>query len=275
MEFLDRDVKKMPSLSYTKYFEGIQSYECEDCKTIIYPAMGYCRECVKPNLKHLPIFCCECQAPIEDKTDYLLNNNEVDELPQVYLLCNCSKGVWLPLVRGGITETSDYLSQDVRWDLYNPSLSKYVSNNCVYFTKFQQKEEDLFLRPYIKANIDPDQRMGEELESLSKDYYKLCSDTIKLNLKLGLFNVFLPHQLGYRLISMNPGLENSIDNLVQYSSRIFWDDYVDTYFDSCIVRIYRLMDEYSEEHTNFIPKIQNSLLKILSREKEKIGTVQN
>ena len=120
MEFLDRNVKTMPSLSYTKYFEGIQSYECEDCKTIIYPAMGYCRECVKrrecvkPNLKHLPIFCCECQAPIEDKTDYLLNNNEVDELPQVYLLCNCSKGLWLPLMRGGITTISDYLNADVR-----------------------------------------------------------------------------------------------------------------------------------------------------------------
>ena len=27
MEFLDRDVKKMPSLSYTEYLEGIQSYD--------------------------------------------------------------------------------------------------------------------------------------------------------------------------------------------------------------------------------------------------------
>ena len=99
MEFLDRDVKKIPSLSYTEYLEGIQSYECEDCETIIYPDMGYCSECVKPNLKHLPIFCCECRATIEYKTDYFLDNNDVSELPQVYLLCHCSKGVWLPLVR--------------------------------------------------------------------------------------------------------------------------------------------------------------------------------
>ena len=31
MEFSDADVKTMPSLSYIKYFEGVQSYECEDC----------------------------------------------------------------------------------------------------------------------------------------------------------------------------------------------------------------------------------------------------
>ena len=275
MEFLDRNVKTMPSLSYTKYFEGIQSYECEDCKTIIYPAMGYCRECVKrrecvkPNLKHLPIFCCECQAPIEYKTDYLLNDNEVSELPQVYLLCNCSKDLWLPLVRGGITATSDCLSQDVRWDLCNPSLSKYANNNKVYFTKCQKKEEDFFLQSYIKANIDPDQEMGDKLESLANDYYKLCSDTIILNLKLGLLNVFLDHQLGYHLISMNSGLENSIDDLVQYSSPIFWDDYVSTYFDSCIVRIDRLMDKSSYKHTNSYQTYSNRYLEHYPAKKSK------
>ena len=70
------NVKKMPSLSYTQFLEGMQSYECEDCKKIIYPDRGYCGECVKTNLKYLPIFCCECRAPIEYKTDYLLDNNE-------------------------------------------------------------------------------------------------------------------------------------------------------------------------------------------------------
>ena len=186
MEFLDRDVKKMPSLSYTEYFEGTQSYECEDCKTI---TMGYCRKCMKPNLKHLSIFCCECRAPIEDKTDYLLDSNEVPELPQVYLLCNCSKGLWLPLERGSTIMTFK------DWYLCNPAPSRYANNNGIYFTKCQQKEEDLFLQSYIKANIDPNQRMGGELESLAKDYYKLCHDTISLNLKLGLFNLFLTHQL--------------------------------------------------------------------------------
>ena len=221
MEFLDRDVKKMPSLSYTEYLEGIQSYECEDCR-----------------------------ASIKHKTDYLLDNNKVFELPQVYLLCSCSKGLWLPLVRGGIAATSDYLSQDVRWDLYNPSLSKYANNNKVYFTKCQKKEEDFFLQSYIKANIDPDQEMGDKLESLANDYYKLCYDTIGLNLKLGLLNVFLNHQLGYYYVSWKSRLENSIDDLVQYSSPIFWADYVSTYFDSCIVRIDRIMDKSSSNHTN-------------------------
>ena len=131
MEFLDRDVKKMPSLSYTEYLEGIQSYECEDCR-----------------------------ASIKHKTDYLLDNNKVSELPQVYLLCDCSKGLWLPLEKGGISTTSDHFIQDVRWDLCNPSFSKYANNNRVYFTKCQKKEEDFFLQSYIKANIDPDQRMG-------------------------------------------------------------------------------------------------------------------
>ena len=136
MEFLDRDVKKMPSLSYTEYLEGIQSYECEDCETIIYPDMGYCRECVKPNLKHLPIFCCECRAPIEPKTDYLLNNNEVSELPQVYLLCKCSKGLWLPLVKDLMPYKNDnqgVLTVDNlnnwHWHLRNPNPSKYVNKN--------------------------------------------------------------------------------------------------------------------------------------------------
>ena len=265
------NVKKMPSLSYTEYLEGIQSYECEDCKAIIVPTMGHCKECLETNLKHLPIFCSECQAPIEYKTDYLLDDNEVSELPQVYLLCNCSNGLWLPLIKGSITMTSDCLNENVHWYLRNPSPSKYVNNNCVYFTKCQQKEEDLFLRPYIKANIDPDQRMGGELESLSKDYYKLCSDTINLNLKLGLFNVFLAHQLGYHLISMNSGLENSIDSLVQYSSPIFWADYVSTYFDSCIVRMYRLMDEYPEGHTNSYQTYRKRYLKHYPEKKSKSG----
>ncbi len=245
MEFLERDVKKMSSLSYTEDLEGTQSYACEDCKTIIYPYMKrYCRECVKPNLEHLPIFCCECRTPIEYKTDYLLDNNEVSELPQVYLLCNCSKGLWLPLERGSTIMTFK------DWYLCNPAPSRYANNNEIYFTKCQQKEEDLFLQSYIKANIDPNQRMGGELESLAKDYYKLCHDTISLNLKLGLFNLFLTHQLGYRLGSLNSGLNNSIKDLVEYSSPVFWEDYVSTYFDSCIVRIDRLMDKSSHTHTN-------------------------
>ena len=111
MEFLDRNVKKMPSLSYTKYFEGVQSYECKDCKRIIHPYMGHCKKCVKANLKQLPIFCSECRKPIEYKTDYFLDNNEVAELPQVYLLCNCSKGLWLPLVKDRMT--FDNLNEDV------------------------------------------------------------------------------------------------------------------------------------------------------------------
>ena len=270
MEFLDADVKTMPSLSYTEYLEGIQSYECQDCKKIIYPEMErYCRECVKTNLKHLPIFCCECRTPIEYKTDYLLNNNEVSELPQVYLLCNCSKGLWLPFAKGGITTTSDHFIEDVRWYLCNPSLSKYANNNRVYFLKCQKKEEDLFLQSYIKANIDPDRKMGGELESLSKDYYKLCSDTINLNLKLGLFNLFLTHQLGYRLVSLNSGLINSIKDLVEYSNPVFWEDYVSAYFDSGIVRIYRLMDEHPQ--ANSYQTYSNRYLEYYPEKRSKSG----
>lgn len=269
MEFLDRDVKKMPSLSYTEYFEGIQSYECEDCETIVVPAMGYCRECVKPNLKHLPIFCCECQAPIEHKTDYLLDNNKVSELPQVYLLCNCSKGLWLPLVKDRMT--FDNLNKGVHWRLCNPNPSKYVNNNKVHFTKCQQKEESHFLQSYIKANIDPDQKMEDELESLANDYYKLCADTIDLNLKLGLLNVFLGNKLGYYLISLNSGLENSINDLVQYSNPVFWEDYVNTYFDSCIVRIYRLMEESPQDQTNSYHRYRNRYLKHYHEQESKSG----
>ena len=279
MEFLDADVKTMPSLSYTKYFEGVRSYECEDCETIIYPDMGYCRECVKPNLKHLPIFCCECQEPIEPKTDYLLDNNEVSELPQVYLLCKCSKGLWLPLVQDHLpldnlnerVLTVDNLIKGVHWRLCNPNPSKYVNNNKVYFTKCQKKEEDFFLRSYIKANIDPDQRMGDELESLANDYYKLCSDTINLNLKLGLLYVFLPNKWGYYNISIRSGLENSINDLVQYSSPIFWADYVSTYFDSCIVRIYRLMEGSPQDHTNSYNRYRNRYLEHYPEQKSKSG----
>lgn len=269
MELLNSNVKRMPSLPYTKYFEGVQSYECEDCKTIIYPEMGYCMECVKTNLKQLPIFCCECRAPIKYKTDYLLDNSDVSELRQVYLLCNCSKGLWLPLVKG--YTIFDNLNKDVHWYLRNPNLSKYVSNNGIYFTKCQQKEKDLFLGSYIKSNIDPDQRIGGELEPLSKAYYKLCHDTIHLNLKLGLLNVFLDNKLGYHAISLNSGLSNSINDLVQYSNPMFWADYVSTYFDSCIVRIYRLMDEYSEEHTNSYQRYRNRYLKYYPEKKGESG----
>lgn len=266
-----RDVKKIPSLSYTGYREGIQSYECEDCKAIIYPDMGYCRECVKPNLKHLPIFCCECRAPIEYKTDYFLDNNEISELRQVYLLCSCSKGVWLPLEKSGITAISDYFNEGVRWNLCNPSLSKYANNSSVYFTKCQKKEKDLFLQSYIKANIDPDQRMGGELESLSKDYYKLCYDTINLNLKLGLLYVFLDNKLGYYARSLNSGLGNSINDLVQYSNPVFWEDYVSTYFDSCIVRGYRLMEESPQDQTNSYHRYRNRYLEHYPEHKSKSG----
>ena len=201
MEFSDADVKTMPSLSYIKYFEGVQSYECEDCR-----------------------------ASIKHKADYLLDNNEVSELPQVYLLCSCSKGLWLPLVQDHLpfdnlnegVLTVDNLIKGVHWRLCNPNPSKYVNKNSVYFTKCQKKEEDFFLRSYIKANIDPDQRMGDELESLVNDYYKLCHDTINLYLKLGLLYAFLPNKWAYYNISIKSGLKNCTYDLVQYSSPIFW-----------------------------------------------------
>lgn len=279
MEFLDADVKRMPSLPYIKYFEGVQSYECEDCKTVIHPYMGYCMECVEDNLKPLSIFCCECKEPIEYKTDYFLNNNDVSELPQVYLLCSCSKGLWLPLVKelmpfGNLNErvlTVDDFNEGARWHLCNPSHPKYVSDNGVRFAKCQKKEKDFFLQSHIKANIDPDQRMGGDLESLSKDYYKLCSDTINLNLKLGLLNIFLDNKLGYYLILRGSGLRNSINDLVEYSSPIFWADYASTYFDSCIVRIYRLMDEFSQENTNSYQKYRKHYLKYYPEKKSKSG----
>ena len=227
---------------------------------------SHCKKCVNTNLKQLPIFCCECESPIEYKADYFLNNKEVSELSQVYLLCNCRKGLWLPLVK-----ITDDFNEDVRWYLCNPSSSKYATNNSVYFTKCQRKEKDFFLRSHIKSNIDPYQRMGGELESLSKDYYKLCYDTIDLNLKLGLLNVFLDNRLGYYMTSMNSVLKNSTDDLVQYSNPIFWGDYVSTYFDSCIVRIYRLMDEYAEEHTNSYQRYRSRYLKHYPEKKKKSG----
>ena len=237
----------MRSLSYTEYLEGIQSYKCEDCGT---------------SIKH--------------KADYFLDNNEVSELPQVYLLCKCSKGLWLPLVKDlmppdnqGVL-TVDNLNNR-HWHLHNPAPSKYANTNGIYFKKCEKKEEDFFLRSYIKANIDPDQRMGGELESLSKDYYKLCHDTINLHLKLGLLYVFLDNKLGYYIISIDSGLQNPIHDLVQYSNPIFWQDYMSTYFDSCIVRISRLMDEFSQEHTNSYPRYRNRYLKHYPEQKSKSG----
>ena len=250
MKFLDRDVKEMSSLSYTEYYEGGQSRACE-----------------------------ECGAPIEHKTDYLLDNNKVSELPQVYLLCNCSEGLWLPLVQDHLPPlegvlTGDVLIEGVHWRLYNPNPSKYANNNEVYFTKCQKKEKDFFLRSYIKANINigpdrPDQSMRDKLESLSKDYYKLCSDTIALNLKLGLLNVFLNHQFGHHFISGRSGLENSINDLIRCSSPIFWADYVITYFDNCIIRIFRLMDKSLRyKHTNSYHSYKERYLNCLKHSPE-------
>ena len=247
MKFLDSDVKTMPSLSYAEYYEGVQSHECK-----------------------------ECRRPIQHKADYLLDNNDVSELPQVYLLCNCPKGLWLPLVKdlppsdnqrdnqGGVVTFDDL--KYVHYHVSDLNPSEYdVDNNRVYFTKCQkrEREEDLFLQSHIKANIDP--------ESLSKDYYKLCCDTIDLNLKLGLLHVFLNHQFGHHWISGRSGLENSINDLIQYSSPIFWTDYVSTYFDSCIVRIYRLMDEYPEEHTNSYQRYRTRYLKYYPEKERKWG----
>ena len=271
MEYLDSEVERMPSLSYMDYVEGVQSYECKDCKTIVYPEMGHCAKCVETNLKQLLIFCCECQTPIEYKSDYFLNNNAVSELPQTYLLCDCTKGLWLPLVKDNPTMTFDLLNEDFNWYLCNPIPSKYANNDRVHFTKCDEKERNHFLRSYIESNIDPDQRMGGDLESLSKGFYKLCNDTINLNLKLGLFNVFLDNKLGYYSKSFSSELNNSIHDLVQYSSPIFWADYVSTYFDSCIVRIYRLLDEYSEEHTNSYHRYRNRYLKFYPEKKNISG----
>ena len=263
MKFLDRDVKKMSSLSYAEYYEGVQSHKCKKCK--------------------------KCRRPIERKTDYLLDNNEVSELPQVYLLCNCS--IWLPLEKGPMPFDNQRDQRPVtvddlnnwHWYLRNPHPSKYVNNNEVYFTKCHQKEEDLFLQSYIKANIALNQSsyikanialnqsMEDELESLSKDYYKLCCDTIDLNLKLGLLHVFLNHQFGHHWISGRSGLKNSINDLIQYSNPIFWGDYVTTYFDSYIVRIYRLMDENPKVHTNSYQRYRTRYLKCYPEKEKKWG----
>ena len=252
MKFLDRDVKEMSSLSYTEYYEGGQSRACE-----------------------------ECGAPIEHKTDYLLDNNKVSELPQVYLLCNCSEGLWLPLVQDHLPPlegvlTGDVLIEGVHWRLCNPNPSKYVNNNEVYFTKCQKKEEDLFLQSYIKANIeDPEKKLGDELESLANDYYKLCRDTIDLNLKLGLFNVFLNNTVGHRCgVSARTGLENPINDLIQYSNPIFWGDYVKTYFDSCIIRFRRLMERKTKKEPNCYHTYKNRYLKYYPEKKSKSGGIR-
>ena len=257
MNFSDCDVKKMSSVSYTEYYEGGQSHECK-----------------------------ECRAPIEHKTDYLLDNNEVSELPQVYLLCNCSEGLWLPLKkdlkpfdsqRGRREATADdlkYVHKHVR-DLIP---SEYdVNNNRVYFTKCQkrEREEDLFLQSYIKANIeDPEKKLGDELESLANDYYKLCCDTIALNLKLGLFNVFLNNTVGHHRIPARSRLENSINDLIQYSNPIFWGDYVKTYFDSCIIRFRRLMERKTKKEPNCYLTYKNRYLKYYPEKKSKSGGIR-
>ena len=281
MRFSNSDIENWSSLSYPEYIEKSQKYECRDCGAITVPhemttvsAMPYCKRCRRFNLKSLFPICDECQTPIEYKTDYFLDNDEVSALPQVYLLCGCSRGIWFPLIKESIDgiigvredgEEDDFspmavdaplpivrLTESRYWYLFNPSPSKYANNvnSSVHFTKCQKSEQDHFLHSYIKANIDPCQRMGGELESFSKDYYKLCVDTINLNLKLGLLNIFLPHQMGYYMVNLNLRLENPIHDLVQYSNPIFWQDYVRTYFDSCVMGISRLMEESPEEYTN-------------------------
>lgn len=283
MKYSDSETKRMPSLSYTEYVEGIQSYECQDCKIITYPHVGHCAKCIETNLKQLLVFCCECKTPIEYKSDYFLNNNAVSELRKTYLLCNCTKGLWLPLVKDSSILISDFPNEvlipneDPIWYLCNPNPSKYANNDTVHFTKCDEKEEKHFLRSYIESNIDPDQRMGGELRSFSRDFYKLCNDTINLNLKLGLFNVFLDNRFGYYNNSFNSKLKNSIHDLVQYSSPIFWSDYVSTYFDSCIVRIYRLLDENTKEHTNSYRRYSNRYLEFYPEKKKKsgIGKIDN
>ena len=258
MKFLDSDVKTMPSLSYTEYYEGVQSHECK-----------------------------KCRRPIQHKADYLLDNNDVSELPQVYLLCNCPKGLWLPLAkylppsdnqrdnqRDQRAVTVDDLN-NWHWYLCNPNPSKYdAKNNSIYFTKCQKKEKDFFLQSYIKANIDPEKKLEDELESLANDYYKLCCDTIALNLKLGLFNVFLNNTVGHHHISARSGLENSINELIQYSNPIFWGDYVKTYFDSCIIRFRRLMERKTKKEPNCYLTYKNRYLKYYPEKKSKSGGIR-
>ena len=224
MKLTTVEAKKCHSFNYFEYVEAQAYYKCVTCSTVVEPEMGYCPECVKeldPGNRQ-QLFCCECRQPITHKRDYFINENHfVLHYPVNYLVCQCQENLWIPFRKipnpskfdpttGVVTLTVD--NMDI-WAICCAEPSQYNNNEDIYFINCQQREHNLFLKPYIRFNIGKTKLSTAERDKFTDRYYRICSDVISLGIKLGILRELIRDDRHFRRIN-NRLLENSVQEIL-------------------------------------------------------------
>lgn len=271
MELTTVEARKRHSFNYFEYFEAQLYYQCVSCAAVVESEMGYCPECVEeldPNNRQ-QIFCCECRQPIIHKRDYFINEKHfVLHYPVNYLACECYKNLWIPFKEIRNPSTFDPTTGVVLLTLDNINIwticcaepSQYNNNEDIYFISCQQREHDLFLKPYIEFNIDKRTKLSEpERNEFAARYYRICSDVISLGIKLGILRELIHNEQYCRY--MNTQLSNRIQEILDFSGIYFTNELLSSLLENCFARLRRLFNPQPEAKENTFANYRDHFLK--------------
>ena len=274
MKLTTAEAKKRHSFNYFDYVEAQHYYQCVTCSTVVEPKMGhYCPECVKeldPNNRQ-QLFCCKCRQSIIRKRDYFINEKHfVLHYPVNYLTCQCQVNLWIPFIKdhnssiptdctatGVVMPTAD---NQYMWAICCAEPSQYSNNEDIYFINCQQREHDLFLKPYIEFNIGKDAKLSKrEGNEFTDRYYRICSDVISLGIKLGILRELIRDETFARRGWVR--LENRIQEILDFSGIYFSNELISSLLENCLARLRRLFNPDLKDKENTFANYKDHFLK--------------
>ena len=271
MKLTTAEAKQCHSFNYFEYFEAQVYYQCNTCSMIVVPEMGaYCPECVEelnPNNRQ-QLFCCKCEEPIIHKSDYFINDKHlVSHYPVNYLACQCEKNLWIPFREISNPDTFDPTTKVALFTLENVKIwaiccaepSQYTNNEDVYFINCQQQEHDLFLKPYIRSNIDKTKLSTSERDDFTDRYYRICTDVISLGIKLGILRELIRDETFAKRGWVR--LANRIQEILDFSGIYFANELRSSLLENCFARLRRLFNPDPKDTENTVERYRNDFLK--------------
>lgn len=270
MKLTTAEAKKRHSFNYFEYFGAQLYYQCNKCSTIVAPKRGaYCPECVEeldPKNKQ-QLFCCECKKPIIHKSDYFINDKHcVSHYPVTYLACQCQENLWIPFTEIPNPDTYDKTTGITTLTVDNVNIwaiccaepSQYSKNEDILFINCQQHERDLFLKPYIRANIGKTKLSTSERDDFTERYYRICRDVITLGIKLGILSELIRDDTFSR--RMWVPLENPIQEILDFSGIYFANELLSSLLENCFARLRRLFNPHPRNTENTVEQYRNHFL---------------
>ena len=266
MELTTVEAKERHSFNYYEYFKPKFYYECLECATIVESLLGHCSECLKEleQKNQQQLFCSECRQPINEKRDYFRNKKDfVSHLPVNYLKCQCPENLWIPFIKtNNFSESFDPISDDdiFIWTICCAEPSQYSNNADVYFINCQLKEHELFLKPYIKFNIDRNAKLStSERKEFVDRYYRICRDVISLGIKLGILRELIRDETHIRRLDARS--PNTIQEILDFSGSRFKYELLTSILENSFARLRRLFNPNPKGTENTVVRYRNDFLK--------------